>query len=74
MLSYSIGLDISHDGQFVVSGSSDGSVPVYDYRTSRVLKRINIGQHQVALDVAWHPVLFSTLAVVTWDGNIHLWQ
>ena len=72
---YSVGCDVSPDGKFIVSGSSDSRMLVYDYRLARVLRSLPVSDvTDVVLDVAWHPVLFSTVAASTWNGHVIVWQ
>ena len=72
---YSVGCDVSPDGKFIISGSSDGRMLVYDYRVARMLRSLPVsGVDDVVLDVAWHPVLFSMVAAGTWNGHVVVWQ
>ena len=72
---YSVGCDVSPDGTMVVSGSADGQLSVYDYSSARMLCKLPTNQkNDIVLDVAWNPVLFSTVAAATWSGDIVLWQ
>mgnify|MGYP002153709821 CR=1 FL=1 len=70
---YSIGFDVSHDGQTVYSASSDGKLYCYYNPTGRLNRAIQTGL-DVTLDVACHPVLQSTIAVSAWDGTIQVWK
>lgn len=75
MSGYSVGCDISPDGRLIVSGSADSQVLFYDYRHARILHSFpspDLGD--AVLDVAWHPVLFSTVAASTWNGHVTVWQ
>ena len=75
MSGYSVGCDISPDGELIVSGSADSRVLFYDYRRARVLHSFAAPDvNDVLLDVAWHPVLFSTAAASTWNGHVIVWQ
>jgi len=70
-----VGCDTSADGQLIVSGSADGCLVCYDYRLARLLHSLPwTDASDVVLDVAWHPVLFSTVAAGTWNGHVVLWQ
>ena len=75
MSGYSVGCDVSPDGRLIVSGSADSRVLFYDYRHARVLGSLPAPDaSDVMLDVAWHPVLFSTVAASTWNGHVIVWQ
>ena len=75
MSGYSVGCDVSADGKLIVSGSSDRRMLVYDCRLARLLHSFTVPNvDDVVLDVAWHPVLFSTVAAGTWSGHVVVWQ
>ncbi|GFO48708.1 WD repeat-containing protein 25 [Plakobranchus ocellatus] len=74
LLGYSIGFDMSPDGKLVYSGSAEGGVHCYDYRTGKLMHKLISGRNDIYMDVACHPVLSSVLATCTWGGNIKLWQ
>jgi len=72
---YSVGCDVSADGQLIVSGSSDSRLVVYDYRRAQTRCCLPMSDvKDVVLDVAWHPVLSSTVAAATWNGHVILCQ
>lgn len=68
---YNIGLDISPDGVWVASGSSDGAVYVYNCRTSKLVNSFP-SHSQPCMDVAWSPTIPSLLASCDWNGRISL--
>ena len=69
---YSVGCDLSADGRFILSGSSDGNLLCYDYRTGRILCKLR--DSDICIDVQWHPVLSSYVAASSWSGSISVWQ
>lgn len=72
---YDIGCDISPDGRFVATGSTMGEMFFYDYRSSKVLSKLSItDSSDIILNVVWHPVLYSTVALGTWNGVVEIWQ
>jgi WD40 repeat protein len=72
---YGVGFDITPDGAMVASGSADGQLLIYDHAYAKVLSRLPTDQkNDVVLDVAWNPVLFSTVAAGLWSGDIVIWQ
>ncbi|KAL4237250.1 WD repeat-containing protein 25 [Mactra antiquata] len=70
---YNIGFDISPNGQIVYSGSDQGKIYCYDYASGRHIKTLNTNL-PVAMDIACHPVLPSTVSVSSWDGSIEVWR
>ena len=73
VLGHSVGCDFSPDGRILASGSSDGSLVCYDFHLAKSITSL-AQPGSVCLDVAWHPVLFSTVASTSTDGTISIWQ
>ncbi|XP_074657908.1 WD repeat-containing protein 25-like [Tubulanus polymorphus] len=73
VLGYSIGFDTSTDGRTVISGSADGRIACYDYQTGKNFRTLDT-KMAVCMDIAFHPVLPSTIAACAWDGMISVWQ
>ncbi|KAI0207981.1 WD repeat-containing protein 25 [Lamellibrachia satsuma] len=73
VLGYSVGCDFSPDGRLLASGSADGSLVCYDFHLARKITSLT-QPGSVCLDVAWHPILFSTVATSSDDGTISVWQ
>ncbi|CBK21996.2 uncharacterized protein [Blastocystis hominis] len=71
---FKIGCSFSGDGKTIVSGCSSGEVVFYDTKSSKVVKRMDVGAKEATLSVAWHPLLVSTVAVSSWDGSIRILQ
>lgn len=70
---YWIGCDVSPDGLYVYSGSSDGTLHAYDFRTSFTLACRKVSDSP-CLAVECHPFLDSTVAISDMKGDIHIWQ
>ncbi|MCI03530.1 WD repeat-containing protein 25-like, partial [Trifolium medium] len=66
---FPIKCNFSLDGKKLASGSSDGSIYLYDYQSSKVLKKIKAFD-QACLDIAFHPVMPNVIASCSWDGSI----
>ncbi|KAK6946811.1 WD40 repeat, partial [Dillenia turbinata] len=65
--------NFSLDGENLVSGSSDGSIYIYNYRSSKLIKKIN-SHEQACIDVAVHPLMPNVIASCSWSGNISVFQ
>ncbi|XP_042469087.1 WD repeat-containing protein 25-like [Zingiber officinale] len=57
------------DGQQIASGSSDGCIYLYDYKSSTLLKKIKAFE-QACVDVAFHPTIPDVIASCSWRGEI----
>lgn len=65
--------NFSLDGKKLASGSSDGSIYLYDYQSSNVVKKIK-AYDQACIDVAFHPVIPDVIASCSWDGSISVFE
>jgi len=70
---YACQVNFSPDAAYVVSGSSGGQVFIWDWRTSRILKKLK-AHDNVCIGCEWHPVEASRLATCGWDGAIKYWD
>ncbi|GAB1608184.1 WD repeat-containing protein 25-like [Argonauta hians] len=73
LMSHKIGFDVSADGRFVVAGCSDGQIYSYHFYNGVMLKALNT-QFGVSMDVACHPVLPTSLACCSSEGQIQIWH
>ncbi|KAK6934358.1 WD40 repeat [Dillenia turbinata] len=53
---FPIKCNFSMDGERLISGSSDGSIYIYNYRSSKLIKKIS-SHEQACIDVALHPLM-----------------
>lgn len=60
-------------GGFVVTGSADGQVHIYNYKTSRLIRKLE-AHRNACTDVSYHPVLPSVMASCSWDGMIYIYE
>ncbi|XP_057457613.1 uncharacterized protein LOC130748408 [Lotus japonicus] len=70
---FPIKCNFSRDGKKLASGSSDGSVYLYDYHSSKVVKKIKAFD-QACIDVSFHPVIPNVIASCSWDGGILVFE
>lgn len=63
----------SLDGEKLVSGSSDGSLYFYDYRSSELVRKIK-AYEQACIDVAIHPVMPNVTASCSWNGEVSVFE
>jgi WD40 repeat protein len=72
--SYRIQCHISPDGKLFTSGSTNGTIHIYDWKTCQRIQCLRTHSNSPCLNVQWHPTLQDTLASSTWDGHIYLWE
>ncbi|KAI4366109.1 hypothetical protein MLD38_022029 [Melastoma candidum] len=70
---FPIKCDFSLDGEILASGSSEGSLYFYDYRTAQLLHRTN-AYKSACVDVAFHPIMSNVIACCSWDGDVSVFR
>ncbi|XP_048218048.1 WD repeat-containing protein 25 isoform X2 [Perognathus longimembris pacificus] len=70
---YAVGCECSPCGDLLVTGSADGRVLMFSFRTARRACTLQ-GHPQACLGTTYHPVLPSVLATCSWGGDIKIWQ
>lgn len=63
----------SPDGRFLSSGDGEGNLVFWDWKTSRLIKRIR-AHKEVVISHAWLPHESSKVVTGSWDGTIKLWD
>ncbi|KAL6063331.1 WD repeat-containing protein 25 [Balamuthia mandrillaris] len=75
---YRITCDISPDGMLVASGSTDGKVYFYDWKSSAIVKVLaqpfSNTANTVCTGVVFHPLLPRCLAASGWNGSISIFE
>lgn len=66
---FPIKCNFSLDGEKIASGSSDGNIYFYNYRSSKLIKKIK-AYEQACIDVAFHPILPNVIASCSWNGDV----
>uniref|UniRef100_A0A8C3W039 WD repeat domain 25 n=2 Tax=Catagonus wagneri TaxID=51154 RepID=A0A8C3W039_9CETA len=70
---YSVGCECSPDGDLLVTGSADGRTLMYSFRTASRARTLH-GHTEACVGTTFHPVLPSTLATCSWEGDIKIWH
>lgn len=70
---YAIDVDISPDGQFLMSGDSGGYVCFWDWKTCALWSKIVASDGPVCC-AKWHPQETSKVATAGLDGSIKYWD
>ncbi|ONI13003.1 hypothetical protein PRUPE_4G196900 [Prunus persica] len=63
----------SVDGEKLISGSSDGSIYFYDYRSSELVRKIK-AYEQACIDIAIHPSIPNVIASCSWNGEVSVFE
>lgn len=67
-------IGFSPNGQYIVSGDGEGQVWFWDWKSTKMLKKLKCHEGGPATDVAWHPLQPSWVATCGWDGLVKLWD
>ncbi|XP_042490093.1 WD repeat-containing protein 25 isoform X2 [Macadamia integrifolia] len=70
---FPIKCNFSLDGEKLASGSSDGCIYFYNYRSSSLLCKIK-AYDQACVDVAFHPIIPNVIASCCWNGDISVFE
>lgn len=70
---YAVGCECSPCGDLLVTGSADGRVLMFSFRTARRACTLQ-GHMQACLGTTYHPVLPSVLGTCSWGGDIKIWH
>lgn len=65
--------NFSLDGEKLVSGSSDGCIYIYNYRSSELIRKIKVYE-QACIDVVFHPVLPNVIGSCSWNGDVSIFE
>ncbi|CAA7403498.1 unnamed protein product [Spirodela intermedia] len=65
--------DFSADGDVLGSGSADGAVYLYSFRSSELLTKMD-AFGDACVDVAFHPAVKGVVAACGWDGGVAVFR
>lgn len=70
---YCVQLDVSFDGNIIMSGDANGFIYFWDWKTTKYLNKIQCHK-KVTMGAIWHPIKTNLVATCSWDATISLWQ
>ncbi|XP_055969662.1 WD repeat-containing protein 25 [Sorex fumeus] len=70
---YAVGCECSPDGDLLVTGSADGRVLLYTFRTASRARTLN-AHTEACVGTTFHPALPSVLATSSWEGDVKIWH
>uniref|UniRef100_A0A7N2M8A8 Uncharacterized protein n=1 Tax=Quercus lobata TaxID=97700 RepID=A0A7N2M8A8_QUELO len=70
---FPIKCNFSLDGEKLASGSSDGSIYFYNYRSSKLVRKIK-AYEEACIDVAFHPMMANVIASCSWNGDVSIFE
>ena len=60
--------------RFTMSGDSDGRLFFWDYRTTKLYRKMKTHADGPCMGAIWHPTEPSGVATCGWDGLVKLWD
>ncbi|XP_058091086.1 uncharacterized protein LOC131237380 [Magnolia sinica] len=70
---FAIKCNFSLDGEKLASGSSDGYLYLYSYRSAELVWKIK-AYEQACIDVAFHPTMPNVIASCSWNGVVSVFE
>jgi len=71
---YACQVNFSPNGQFVISGDGDGRLWFWDWKTTKVYRKLRAHTDGPCIGCEWHPIEPSQVVTCGWDGLIKLWD
>lgn len=71
---YACQVNFSPNGQFVISGDGDGRLWFWDWKTTKVYRKLRAHSDGPCIGCLWHPIEPSQVITCGWDGLIKLWD
>lgn len=70
---YGIGIDFSPDGKNLVSGDSNGNVVFWDWKTTKLIKKLKVDERAIT-QVVWNTKEVSKVAFAGSSGKIYYYE
>lgn len=71
---YACQIGFSPDGKYITSGDGHGNLWVWDWKTSKILKKFQAHDNGPCMSTIWHPLQPSWVFTSGWDGLVKLWD
>ena len=71
---YAVDCQISPDGGMVASGDSAGLLCVFDWRTCKLLHKVEASKEGAVVSLAWHPRESSRIVTGSTSGELRYWD
>eukprot|EP00123_Amoebidium_parasiticum_P013519 comp22006_c1_seq1/m.31851 comp22006_c1_seq1/g.31851 ORF comp22006_c1_seq1/g.31851 comp22006_c1_seq1/m.31851 type:complete len:569 (-) comp22006_c1_seq1:480-2186(-) len=70
---YACQCNFSSDGNYIISGDSEGRLIIWDWKTTKIYQRYK--EHsKVTIGAVWHPHEPSQVVTCSWDGTVKIWD
>lgn len=71
---YACQIGFSPNGQYVMSGDADGRLVFWDWKSTKLYKKLRAHDRGPCMGAVWHPLEPSKVVSCGWDGLIKYWD
>lgn len=71
---YACQIGFSPNGQYVMSGDADGRLCFWDWKSTKMYKKLRAHDRGPCMGAIWHPLEPSKVVSCGWDGLIKYWD
>ncbi|POM59915.1 Pre-mRNA splicing factor, partial [Phytophthora palmivora] len=71
---YACQIGFSPNGQFIMSGDGEGKLVFWDWKSTKLIKKLRAHDRGPTMGAIWHPLEPSKVVTCGWDGLIKYWD
>jgi pre-mRNA-processing factor 17 len=71
---YACQIGFSPNGQYLMSGDGEGKICFWDWKSTKMYKKLKAHDHGPCMGAIWHPIEPSKVISCGWDGTIKYWD
>ncbi|CAI5730441.1 unnamed protein product [Hyaloperonospora brassicae] len=71
---YACQIGFAPNGQYIMSGDGEGRLVFWDWKTTKVIRKLQAHDRGPTMGAVWHPLEPSKVVSCGWDGLIKYWD